>query len=177
MPLLRSLSSRLGRKQEKPAVDERQSTNGSLGSIARQTSSNDNGRTPTGDTDIEYRRGENLAPDLGAHGSPDTGSALHMPNRANSSSNERPSPATATRKDVENTFEKFAQLIHASRRPLPTQTGDGQYIGRETTTGVLGDLKAMRMRDIKTVKHILSDKASGLPQDDRKMHMEEVCLV
>jgi hypothetical protein len=33
-----------------------------------------------------------------------------------------------TRADVARTFEEFAQLIHASRRPLPKQSGDGAYL-------------------------------------------------
>ncbi|RVX69773.1 hypothetical protein B0A52_06418 [Exophiala mesophila] len=174
MPLLRSLSSRLGRKHEKVPVEDREGTNGSPSSATRQTQLNDAGMTPIDENHIGRQRGEGLAPDQGARGSPDTGLVLQKPNRANSSNSTGQSSSTATRKDVENTFQKFAQLIHASRRPLPTQTGDGQYISREFTTGVLGDLKAMKMRDIKTVKHILGDKASEMPQDDRKMHMEEV---
>jgi hypothetical protein len=34
----------------------------------------------------------------------------------------------ATRADVASTFEQYAQLIHASRRPLPNQSGDGAYL-------------------------------------------------
>lgn len=33
-----------------------------------------------------------------------------------------------TRADVAKTFEEFAQLIHASCRPLPNQSGDGAYL-------------------------------------------------
>jgi linoleate 10R-lipoxygenase len=80
----------------------------------------------------------------------------------------------ASRKDVESTFQQFAQLIHASRRPLPTQSGDGQYLEHEEQSGILADLRAFGPSELKTVKHILEDKASGKPQDDRKMHMEEV---
>jgi hypothetical protein len=34
----------------------------------------------------------------------------------------------ATRADVASTFEQYAQLIHASHRPLPNQSGDGAYL-------------------------------------------------
>jgi hypothetical protein len=34
----------------------------------------------------------------------------------------------ATRADVASTFEQYAQLIHASCRPLPNQSGDGAYL-------------------------------------------------
>ena len=33
-----------------------------------------------------------------------------------------------TRADVASTFEQYAQLIHASLRPLPKQSGDGAYL-------------------------------------------------
>lgn len=80
----------------------------------------------------------------------------------------------ATRKDVEQTFSEFAALIHASRRPLPTQSGDGQYLEKEESTGFWQDIKHLGLKDLTTVKNIIADKASGLPQDDRKMHMEQV---
>jgi hypothetical protein len=35
----------------------------------------------------------------------------------------------------------------------------------------------MGIKDLKTVMHIMEDKASGKPQDDRKMHMEEIMKV
>lgn len=33
------------------------------------------------------------------------------------------------RKDIDELFQEFAQLIHASKRPIPNQTGDGTYNG------------------------------------------------
>jgi hypothetical protein len=33
------------------------------------------------------------------------------------------------RKDIEGMFQEFAQIIHASKRPLPNQNGDGTYNG------------------------------------------------
>lgn len=80
----------------------------------------------------------------------------------------------ATRKDVETVFNEFAGLIHASRRPLPTQSGDGQYLEKEEPSGLWADLKSLGVKDLVTVKEILEDKASGKPQDDRKMHMEHI---
>jgi hypothetical protein len=38
-------------------------------------------------------------------------------------------------------------------------------------------MRSLGVKDLKTVKHIMEDKASGKPQDDRKMHMEEVMQV
>ena len=34
------------------------------------------------------------------------------------------------RKDIEGLFQEFAQLIHASKRPIPNQNGDGTYNGK-----------------------------------------------
>ena len=83
----------------------------------------------------------------------------------------------ATRKDVESTFEQFSQLIHSAQRPLPSQTGDGSYLEKEESSGLWADFKSLGVKDVATVKHIMEDKASGKPQDDRKMHMEEVIQV
>lgn len=88
-----------------------------------------------------------------------------------------PEGPPATRKDVEETFEQFAQLIHASRRPLPTQTGDGAYLEKDEPTGFWSDMKNMGFSDLKTITHLLEDMAAGGPMDDRKMHMEEVMQV
>jgi hypothetical protein len=86
------------------------------------------------------------------------------------------SPA-ASREDVEGAFEEFAQLIHASRRPLPTQTGDGSYLEKDEPTGFWQDAKHLRLKDVATVKEIMVDKASGKPQQDRDMHMEHIMQV
>jgi hypothetical protein len=82
-----------------------------------------------------------------------------------------------TRAEIEATFANFASLIHASLRPLPNQTGDGQYIEKEHTTGLLSDLKSLGYSDVKAVIHALEDAESGKLIDDRKMHMEELMQV
>lgn len=46
-----------------------------------------------------------------------------------------------SRGDVEESFAQFAQLVHASRRPLPTQSGDGAYLEHAEPSGLLADLK------------------------------------
>ena len=83
----------------------------------------------------------------------------------------------ATRADVISTFEQYAQLIHASRRPLPNQSGDGAYLEKDEPSGFWNDVRSVGIKDLKTVRHIMEDKASGKPQDDRKMHMEEIMQV
>jgi len=80
----------------------------------------------------------------------------------------------ATRRDVESTFSDFAALLHASSRPLPSQTGDAQYQEKEEHSGFWADMKSLGVKDLHTVREIIADKASGKPQDDKKMHMEHV---
>jgi linoleate 10R-lipoxygenase len=93
---------------------------------------------------------------------------------ASSSGHDSSKEISVTRSDVQSTFEQFAQLIHAAQRPLPIQSGDGSYLTKEESGGILADLKALGLRDIRTIRHIMEDKAGGKPQDDRLMHMEEV---
>ena len=88
-----------------------------------------------------------------------------------------PDQSPVTRKDVDDAFSQFAHLIHASQRPIPIQSGDGQYLEKEEPSGFWSDVRSMGMKDLVAVRHILEDKASGKPQDDRKMHMEEVIQV
>jgi hypothetical protein len=92
----------------------------------------------------------------------------------NSSDHDNSKEAQATREDVRRTFEEFAQLVHAAQRPLPNQSGDGAYLEKEEPTGCWADAKNLGLKDVRTVRHIMEDKASGKPQDDRKMHMEEI---
>lgn len=61
----------------------------------------------------------------------------------------------ATRADVASTFEQYAQLIHASRRPLPNQSGDGAYLEKEEPSGFWSDIRSLGIKDLKTVKHIM----------------------
>ncbi|KAL2008268.1 hypothetical protein VTN00DRAFT_8250 [Thermoascus crustaceus] len=81
---------------------------------------------------------------------------------------------SAQRSEIAATFEKYAQLIHASQRPLPTQTGDGSYIEHESSTGILQDIAALGFKDVRTVTDLVKTKASGELVDDKTMLMERV---
>ena len=97
---------------------------------------------------------------------------------SNSSSDHDSSKETsASREDVQSTFEQFAQLIHAAQRPLPNQTGNGAYLEKEEPTGFWADIKSLGLKDVRTIKNIMEDKASGAPQDDKKMLMEQIIQV
>lgn len=62
---------------------------------------------------------------------------------------------TVTRADVASTFEEYAQLIHASIRPLPTQSGDGAYLDKDEPSGFWDDIRSLGIKDLKTVRHIM----------------------
>jgi linoleate 10R-lipoxygenase len=53
---------------------------------------------------------------------------------------------TITRETVSDTFAEYAQLIHASRRPLPNQSGDGQYLEKDEPSGFWADMKSLGIK-------------------------------
>jgi linoleate 10R-lipoxygenase len=84
---------------------------------------------------------------------------------------------SVTRGDVDSTFEQFAQLIHASNRPLPTQTGDGSYLEHDVPSSLFQDLKSLGFKDVKTLREVLANKASNALNDDKTMLMERIIQV
>ena len=93
----------------------------------------------------------------------------------------QPPPAThghsGKREDVESSFKEFAQLVHASQRPLPTQTGDGTYIEHKEHQGMFSDLRNLGFKDAATLMSVMKTKASGELADDRTYLMEKVIQV
>ena len=84
---------------------------------------------------------------------------------------------SASRGEVESSFQQFAQLIHASRRPLPTQSGDGAYLDHAEPSGLLQDLKSIGFKDVDTLMQVMKQKKSGALQDDKTYIMERVIQV
>ena len=88
------------------------------------------------------------------------------------------SPNRVNRGHVEGTFSKYAQLIHASRRPLPTESGDGTYLGeKKKGTSLFQDLRTIGFKGISTVLAVAKSKRKGELDDDRKYLMERVIAV
>ena len=85
--------------------------------------------------------------------------------------------ATVNRAEVVAVFEKYAQAIHASREPLPNQTGDGTYLKHDQSSGLFNDIKALGFRDVNTVKDLIKNKASGELVDDKTYLMERIIQV
>lgn len=54
---------------------------------------------------------------------------------------ERRPPLKADREGISSAFSQFGQLIHAPRRPLPTQNGNTTASVKRTQTGLRADMK------------------------------------
>ena len=92
------------------------------------------------------------------------------------SKKEEPVDHSANRQEVESLFSKFAQLIHASQRPLPTQDDGADYDHTEPS-GLLQDLKTIGFKDVNTLMQVMRNKATGELQDDKTYMMEHVMQV
>lgn len=87
-------------------------------------------------------------------------------------------PSRVNRGQVEGTFSKYAQLIHASRRPLPTESGDGTYLGeKKKGTSLFQDLRTVGFKGIKTIIAVGKSKKKGDLVDDRTYLMEKIIAV
>ena len=84
---------------------------------------------------------------------------------------------SSNRVDVDSSFEQFAQLIHAARSPLPTQSGDGAYLDHAEPSGLMQDIKALGFKDAKTLMEVMKTKATGELQDDKTYIMERTIQV
>lgn len=79
--------------------------------------------------------------------------------------------------DSSSTFKDYKQVIHAARRPLPTETGDGSYIEEEASSSIWADLRSMGIKDASTLVSFLENKVTRQPIDDKTMLMERVIQV
>ncbi|KAK4694208.1 linoleate 10R-lipoxygenase, partial [Lecanoromycetidae sp. Uapishka_2] len=147
--MLRRLSSKFGRNKK----DEVNGINGT------------NGATNGTDTNGASTNGADAGkPNLDKRNS----SLLFSPKKPKAQSVDH----SASRGDVQSSFEKFAQLIHASERPLPTQTGDGSYLDHKEPSGLMADVKALGFKDVHTLIDVMKNKATGQLQDDKTYLME-----
>jgi linoleate 10R-lipoxygenase len=109
-----------------------------------------------------------------------TSSNAPLTNQSSSKSVARANPPVGkpTRKDVDATFAKFANLIHASNRPLPNRYGDGRdgslNPDHDQRTGIRNDIMVLRRggftrESIQTLWEVLHNKRKGGPTDDKTM--------
>lgn len=80
--------------------------------------------------------------------------------------------------DVSQTLAEVMQVINASLRPLPTETGDGSYNPEPAPhTGVLKDVAHLNIGDVETITDLVKQYAGGGPVDDKTYLMERVIQV
>jgi len=84
---------------------------------------------------------------------------------------------SAERAAIHSHFKDFAQIINVSRQPVPDQSGDGTYMEKEETTGLFADMKNLGFKDLKTLREVLGNRASGELVDDKTYIMERVIQV
>ncbi|PYI33000.1 peroxidase [Aspergillus indologenus CBS 114.80] len=96
----------------------------------------------------------------------------------NSSSDESHSEPRYEKQDKHDdglsAFERYAQVLHASQRPLPSQNGDGTYIEHEQSSSMFSDLRSLGIKDVGTLKDLIKNKAKGEYIDDKTMLMERI---
>ncbi|KAJ5085033.1 hypothetical protein N7532_009804 [Penicillium argentinense] len=76
--------------------------------------------------------------------------------------------------ELSSKFKQYREVIHAARRPLPTETGDGSYVEDETSSGLWADLRSLGIKDAGTLVSFLENKVTGQYVDDKTMLMERV---
>lgn len=76
--------------------------------------------------------------------------------------------------ETTNPFERYSQVLHASKTPLPGQTSDGSS---EDSPGLIADLKTMGLKDLGTLKDMISTMAKGEKIPDKTMLMERIIQV
>ncbi|THC96109.1 hypothetical protein EYZ11_004431 [Aspergillus tanneri] len=79
-----------------------------------------------------------------------------------------------TLEDGVSVFEKYSQVLHASRRPLPNQTGDTICHDKEHSGSIFQDVRALGFKDIGTAKDLIRQKVKGEHTDDKTMLMERI---
>lgn len=89
-----------------------------------------------------------------------------MVGQTNGSANGKPSP-----------LSQIEQVVSASLRPLPTETGDGTYVKGNTMTGFAKDLGHFGPKDVETMAEVAKSAVTGNSVNDREYIMERVIQV
>ncbi|KAJ6784027.1 hypothetical protein PWT90_00314 [Aphanocladium album] len=95
----------------------------------------------------------------------------HPQQRAPSS--QYPKATKPSKQGSDSRLSGFMKLRAASRRPLPTEMGDGTYRFIKNRPSLFKDLRSMTYSDLKTIKSIVAAKLKRETQtDDKTMIME-----
>ena len=78
------------------------------------------------------------------------------------------------RERIDDAFVALKSFITASARPLPTQTGDGSYLGHEHATGLLKDMSTLGFRDMLALGEMVREGTEHKPIKDSDYLMEKV---
>lgn len=158
--LLRKLSSRLSRT-DKDRGQKRPGGNNTLEKVDEHNSKPADTKGPTRPEQVvknDFSQALAKTKDVrrtSSHKSP----VGHGSSSSNSDSDN--DEALATRSQVEMVFAQHASLIHASKEPLPEQVGHGSYAHQDESGGFWSDIRSLGLKDLKTVRNIIADKASG----------------
>ena len=99
---------------------------------------------------------------------------LKLENRELEGGNSSPSRFLPNMQDL---IVKLTNSVRLSMRPLPTETGDGSYLGGPKHESALQDLSSLDSQDLMTIKDIATCMTRSGPVDDKKYYMERVIKV
>ncbi|EFR03879.1 hypothetical protein MGYG_06878 [Nannizzia gypsea CBS 118893] len=78
------------------------------------------------------------------------------------------------REEIGQGVSDVSKAISASLRPLPVTSGDGTYLPKAQTTGILDDLAHMKLGDAGTLAEAAKLAATGQLIDDKRYIMERI---
>ncbi|KAL4928492.1 peroxidase/cytochrome P450 family protein [Aspergillus undulatus] len=99
-------------------------------------------------------------------------SKVSAPRRSSSDSGN-----SAESEDIPEVFEKYAQVLHASSRPVPHQGGEAAYLEKEHPSGLFNDLRSLGLKDFSSLKDVIKTKMNGELTDDKTMIMERIIQI
>ncbi|KAL5002235.1 heme peroxidase [Aspergillus recurvatus] len=99
-------------------------------------------------------------------------SKMPPPRRSSSDSG-----SSAESEDAPAVFEKYAQVLHASSRPIPHQGGEAAYLEKEHPSGLFNDLRSLGFKDFASLKDVIKTKINGELTDDKTMIMERIIQI
>ena len=167
--MLRRFSTKFG-KSKKDEVNGVNGTNGTSSSNGIQTNGSYANGAETNGTSIEK-------PGPTKRGSSFGFTSKKSKTQASAQASSLNADHAASRAEVESAFAQFAQLIHASRQPLPSQQGHGVDPAQEEHSGLISDVKALGFKDVQTLMDVMKNKATGDLQDDHTYLMEKTIQV
>ncbi|KAI9368890.1 heme peroxidase [Aspergillus egyptiacus] len=128
-------------------------------------------------------KGDKTARESGPNGSGTNGAAAT--NNSSKRQSKAPAPrrpsldsvSSAENEDTTAVFEKYAQVLHASSRPIPHQGGEAAYLEKEHPSSLFNDLKSLGFKDFASLKDVIKTKLNGELTDDKTMIMERIIQI